>query len=178
MLPFLKKTLLSNSSASNRNFLSKSTKETEGGASLVVHGKESTCQCRKHGFHLWSRKIPHASEQLNPCAMNVSLSSRVQELQLLMPEHLEPVLCNKMPPLWKPTHRNWCSPGSLQLERAHAQQQRPSQTKNKYILKRERESQKECYNQEKKSEEVGNGETEEHPELRKWSEMRQQLVQE
>ena len=32
-------------------------------------GKESTCQDRRHGFDLWSRKIPHAAEQLiNPWA--------------------------------------------------------------------------------------------------------------
>ena len=27
-------------------------------------GKESICHCRRHGFHSWSRKIPHAAEQL------------------------------------------------------------------------------------------------------------------
>ena len=37
-------------------------------ASLVVLCKESTCQCRRHGFNPWSRKIPAASEQLSPCA--------------------------------------------------------------------------------------------------------------
>ena len=26
----------------------------------------STCQCRRHWFNPWSRKIPHASEQLSP----------------------------------------------------------------------------------------------------------------
>ena len=31
-------------------------------------GYESACQCRGHGFELWSGKIPHASEQLNPRA--------------------------------------------------------------------------------------------------------------
>ena len=30
--------------------------------------KESSCQCRRHRFDPWSRKIPHATEQLNPCA--------------------------------------------------------------------------------------------------------------
>ena len=29
---------------------------------------ESACQCRGHGFEPWSRKIPHAAEQLSPCA--------------------------------------------------------------------------------------------------------------
>ena len=32
-----------------------------------LSGKESTCQCRRHGFDPWSGKIPHASEQLSPC---------------------------------------------------------------------------------------------------------------
>ena len=32
-------------------------------------GKESTCQCRVHGFDPWSGKIPHAMEHLSPCAM-------------------------------------------------------------------------------------------------------------
>ena len=36
-------------------------------ASLVVPCKESTCQCRRHGFNSWSRKISPASEQLSPC---------------------------------------------------------------------------------------------------------------
>ena len=30
-----------------------------------LSGKESACQCRRHGFDSWSRKIP---EQLSPCA--------------------------------------------------------------------------------------------------------------
>ena len=30
-------------------------------------GWESACQCRGHGFHLWARKIPHATEQLSLC---------------------------------------------------------------------------------------------------------------
>ena len=29
-------------------------------------GKESACQCRRHGFNSWSGKITYASEQLNP----------------------------------------------------------------------------------------------------------------
>ena len=27
----------------------------------------STCQCRRHWFNPWSRKLPHASEPLSPC---------------------------------------------------------------------------------------------------------------
>ena len=37
-------------------------------ASLVSSGWESTCQCRGHEFEPWSGKIPHAVEQLGPCA--------------------------------------------------------------------------------------------------------------
>ena len=31
-------------------------------------GYESACQGRGHGFEPWSGKIPHAAEQLSPCA--------------------------------------------------------------------------------------------------------------
>ena len=31
-------------------------------------GQESACQCRGHRFEPWSGKIPHAVEQLSPCA--------------------------------------------------------------------------------------------------------------
>ena len=30
--------------------------------------KKSACQCRRHGFDPWSRKIPHCMEQLSPGA--------------------------------------------------------------------------------------------------------------
>ena len=33
-----------------------------------LSGKESACQCRKHGFNPWSGKIAHAAEQLSPSA--------------------------------------------------------------------------------------------------------------
>ena len=36
-----------------------------------LSGKESTCQCRRHGFSLWSRKIPHAAEQPSPWATTI-----------------------------------------------------------------------------------------------------------
>ena len=38
-----------------------------GGAS----GKESACQCRRHGLNLWSRKIPHAVEQQSACTTTI-----------------------------------------------------------------------------------------------------------
>ena len=36
-----------------------------------LSGKESTCQCRRHGFNPWSRKIPRAMEQLSPCVTTI-----------------------------------------------------------------------------------------------------------
>ena len=53
-------------------------------------GKESACQCRKHGFYPWSREISHAVEQLSPCSITTesvlqSLCSRARELQLMSP---------------------------------------------------------------------------------------------
>ena len=38
------------------------------GGSVV---KNLTCQCRRHGFKPWSRKIPQAKEQLSPCTTTV-----------------------------------------------------------------------------------------------------------
>ena len=43
-----------------------------------LSGKESSRQCREHGFNPWSKKIPHPAKQLNP-------STRITD----------PVLCNK-----------------------------------------------------------------------------------
>ena len=33
-----------------------------------LSGKKPACKCSRHGFDPWSGKIPHAVEQLNPCA--------------------------------------------------------------------------------------------------------------
>ena len=46
-------------------------------------GWESACQCRGHRFEPWSGKIPHAAEQLGPCATTTE------------PARLEPVPRNK-----------------------------------------------------------------------------------
>ena len=39
-----------------------------GGLPWWHSGWESACQCRGYGFEPWSGKIPHATEQLSPCA--------------------------------------------------------------------------------------------------------------
>ena len=58
-------------------------------------GWESACQCRGRGFEPWSGKIPHAAEQLSPCATATE------------PAHLEPVPRNKRGPhSERPAHRD------------------------------------------------------------------------
>ena len=61
-------------------------------------------------FDPWSGKIPHAAEQLSPCATTpeaVSHSHWAHEPQLLKPTRLELVLCNKRNHRnEKPTHHN------------------------------------------------------------------------
>ena len=42
-------------------------KRSMQGASWWLSGKESTCQCRRHGYNPWSGKIPHGAGQLSPC---------------------------------------------------------------------------------------------------------------
>ena len=39
-------------------------------------GEESACQCEGHGFEPWSGKIPHAAEQLSPCATTTEPTCR------------------------------------------------------------------------------------------------------
>ena len=59
---------------------------------------------------------------------------RAHSLQLLEPMSLEPVLCNEREDtaMRSPCPATKSSPCSLQLEKAHMQQQRPSATKNNF----------------------------------------------
>ena len=43
-------------------------KEEKSGLPWWLSGKESTCQCRGHGFSPWSRKIPHEAPVSRDCA--------------------------------------------------------------------------------------------------------------
>ena len=45
-------------------------KITRLGLPWWLSGKEPAYQCRGQGFNPWSRKIPHPTEQLSPCATN------------------------------------------------------------------------------------------------------------
>ena len=55
-----------------------------------LSGKEFAYHCRRHKFNRWSRKIPHAVEQLSPCAttiepVSIARNYRAHALQLLKP---------------------------------------------------------------------------------------------
>ena len=68
------------------------SKNHQSGPPWGYGGWEFTCQCRGRGFDPWSRKIPHAWEQLSP---------------LLKPMCLRPVPCNQKSHCnKKPTHRS------------------------------------------------------------------------
>ena len=58
-------------------------------------GKESDCQCRRHGFHPWSGKIPYATELLSLCTTIIRLCPRARELWLLSLWARESMPCNK-----------------------------------------------------------------------------------
>ena len=58
--------------------------KTRGGLPWWLSGKEYACQCRRHVFDPWSRKIPHASEQLSLCTTHYNYGASA----------LEPGSCN------------------------------------------------------------------------------------
>ena len=70
-----------------------------------LSGRESTCQCRIHGLDPWSRKIPHAMEQLTLSARAPgprNRNYRAHTLQLLKP--MCPKACalqQEKPPQWE-----------------------------------------------------------------------------
>ena len=92
-----------------------------------LSGKESTCQCRGHGFDPWSRKISHASEQLSPCAT------------ILKPLH--PKACalqQGKQPQWE-AHPSWhleSSSHSPKLEKSPSTNEDPAQPKMNKIKKK------------------------------------------
>lgn len=56
---------------------------------------------QEYSFDLWSRRIPHAAEQLSPVPRLPSSRSEAQELQLLKPVQLEPVLSDQTSHQWE-----------------------------------------------------------------------------
>ena len=63
-----------------------------------LSGKESTCQCRRHGFNPWSRKIPQAAEQLSSSTTTVGPVLSSPGNLTIKPTYSharKPVLCKK-----------------------------------------------------------------------------------
>ena len=95
--------------------------------------KESSRQSRRRGFNPWSGKIPHATEELSPCA-----TATEPVLYSLGATATEPTSCNYgslcalMPMLWnkrRPPHWETCG---LQLENSsHSSQLEKSLCSNK-----------------------------------------------
>ena len=93
-----------------------------------LSGKEFTCQYRTGGFHPWSGKIPHATEQLSLCTATtepvfVSLGAAATEAHALEPRALQ----RKKPPWWEACVPLESSPSSPRLQ--PMQQWRPSPDK-------------------------------------------------
>ena len=88
---------------------------------LSYKGSPSTCQCKRHGFSPWSRKIPGAVEQLSPCDLEP------WSCNYLNPCTLEPVLHKRSHPSEK-AH-------ALQLEKSPSRNEDPAQTKINRNLK-------------------------------------------
>ena len=122
------------------------------------------CQCRGHRCEPWSGKIPHAMEQLSPCATTTEpvllspcttttepMHPRAHVPQILSPRAATTEAC--MPRACAPQQREATamrsmhtamrsSPRLPQLEKARTQQQRPNAAKNKNINKKQKQTSK------------------------------------
>ena len=103
-------------------------------ASRGLSGKESICQCRRHGFSPWSRKTPYAAT----CAPKLlSLCFRAWEPQLLKPEHPRTHAPQEKPPQREALAPQLeSSPRLPQREKAHtAAKSQHGQKLNKWVSK-------------------------------------------
>ena len=105
-------------------------------------GEESTCQCRRHVFKSWSRKLPHALEQLSLCT--TSIERGLQTLGAARsPRTLEPMLQNRRSHLnEKPKHCNWRGAPLTATRESPRSSEDPAQPEIRYthkiIYKREK----------------------------------------
>ena len=85
-----------------------------------LSGKELTCQCRRHRFDLWSRKVPHATEHLSWFTTTAEPTCS----NYWSPHTPEPMVCSK---------KSHCMRSPHTATREKPQQQwRPSTAKNKF----------------------------------------------
>ena len=105
--------------------------------SMMLNDKESPCQCRRHKFNLWSRKIPHVSEQISPCSTPTELvlwspgaATTESMCSNCWSPHLPPSLCSatreatEMRSLGSPLES---SPRFQQLEKSLSNHKEPAQ---------------------------------------------------
>ena len=94
-------------------------------------GEESACQCRRHALDPWSRKIPHAPEQLSLCTTAIEPVPWSWRATLLKPECAkDSVLQQEKSWQWEACalqleSRLW----SLQLEKSPGSNKDPAQPK-------------------------------------------------
>ena len=100
-----------------------------------LSGKESACQNWTHGFDLQFGMIPHVGEQLSPYATTVKPGCHnylAHVPQLLSPQILEPVLCNRRCQCSeKPTHHNQRAEPISQNQRKAQSARKPQHSQNK-----------------------------------------------
>ena len=103
-----------------------------------LSGKESTCQCRRHGFNPWSGKSPTCHEATKPVHHYWTRALEPGShnywghvLQLLRPCTLEPVL-HKEKPYKEKTSHNEEQPLIAATREKPTKQRRPSTAKSKF----------------------------------------------
>ena len=108
---------------------------TVQGLSWWLSGKESACQCRRHGFHPWSGRIPTLCRALGPlhhnywaCALEPgSRSCWIRVPQLLKTKPFEARAWHQeKPPQWEALLLER-SPRFLQLEESSRSNEDPAQ---------------------------------------------------
>ena len=108
-----------------------------------LSGKEFTCQCRRHRFDPWARKIPHVSKQLIPLLNSTTTTEPVLKslgAHLLNPHAATTEGCvpraqdlqQEKPPQWEDlTPQLELSPHWPQLEKSLHRNKDPAQLKKK-----------------------------------------------
>ena len=104
-----------------------------------LSGKQSTCQCMKYEFDPWSRRIPHAMEQLSLCITAIesvlqssgTTTTKPMCCSYWSPCTLEPVLCHKKSHCKEmPVHYNYrVAPSCCNLEESLCSNKDPAQRK-------------------------------------------------
>ena len=104
------------------------------GLSWWLSSRESACQCRRHRFDPWFRKIPCASEQLSLCTMTVE-SLEPGSCNYWSQSNLELMLCKREDTAMRSLHTQLqSSPYSPLLEKSLCSHKDPAQPKiNKYL---------------------------------------------